>query len=83
MEVLSGVIIPKETTSETLATAIGRIVEAKKISFHDDEYPAEGTGHNKALHIVVKCCDKIVSSLKRWWFGMQYLSFHHSKIFRC
>ncbi|XP_049375476.1 uncharacterized protein LOC125840547 [Solanum verrucosum] len=61
MEVLSGVIIPKETTSETLAATIGRIVEANKISFHDDELPAEGTGHNKALHIAVKCCDKIVT----------------------
>ncbi|XP_049400009.1 uncharacterized protein LOC125864121 [Solanum stenotomum] len=61
MEMLSGVIISKETTSETLAATIGRIVEANKISFHDDELPAEGAGHNKALHIAVKCCDKIVT----------------------
>ncbi|XP_049358814.1 uncharacterized protein LOC125823480 [Solanum verrucosum] len=61
MKVLSGVIILKETTSETLAATIGRIVEANKISFHDNELPAEGAGHNKALHIAVKCCDKIVT----------------------
>ncbi|XP_049405282.1 uncharacterized protein LOC125868753 [Solanum stenotomum] len=61
MEVLSRVIIPKETTSETLAPTIGRIVEANKISFHDDELLAEGAGHNKALQIAVKYCDKIVT----------------------
>ncbi|XP_015169313.1 uncharacterized protein [Solanum tuberosum] len=63
MKVLSGVIISKETTSETLAATIGRIVEANKISFHDDELPAEGVGHNKVLHIAVKCCDKIVTRI--------------------
>ncbi|KAK4734257.1 hypothetical protein R3W88_008518 [Solanum pinnatisectum] len=49
------------TTSETLASTIGRIVEANKISFHDDKLSAEGAGHNKALHIVVKYGDKIVT----------------------
>ncbi|KAK4733590.1 hypothetical protein R3W88_007851 [Solanum pinnatisectum] len=61
MEVLDGVNIPEETTSETLAATIGRIVKANKISFHDDELPAEGVGHNKALHIAVKCYDKVVT----------------------
>ncbi|KAH0759600.1 hypothetical protein KY290_023093 [Solanum tuberosum] len=61
MEVLNSVNIPKETTSETLASTIGRIVEANKISFHDDELPAEGDGHKKVLHITVKCCDKIMT----------------------
>ena len=61
MEVLDGVNIPKDTMSETLASTIGRIVEANKISFHDDEQLAEGVGHNKALHIAVKCCDKVVT----------------------
>lgn len=63
MEVLSGVNIPKETTSETLAVTIGKIVEANKISFYDDELPAEGVGYNKALHIAIKCCDKIVTQV--------------------
>ncbi|XP_055803394.1 uncharacterized protein LOC129872427 [Solanum dulcamara] len=61
MEVLNGVCIPKETTSETLDATIGRVVESNKISFHDNELPTEGIGHNKALHIAVKCRDKIVT----------------------
>jgi hypothetical protein len=31
------------------------------ISFSDDELPPEGTGHNKALHIAVKCREMIVA----------------------
>ena len=54
IEVLSGVTIPKETTSETLGASSGRIVEANKISFHDDQFPAEGFGHNKVIHIAFK-----------------------------
>ncbi|XP_055800430.1 uncharacterized protein LOC129869872 [Solanum dulcamara] len=61
MEVLNGVCIPKETASETLAATIGQVLESNKISFHDNELPTEGTGHNKALHIAVKCRDKIVT----------------------
>ncbi|XP_059274711.1 uncharacterized protein LOC132029481 [Lycium ferocissimum] len=37
------------------------MVEANKISFCDDELPPEGTEHNKALHITVRCGDKFVS----------------------
>lgn len=59
--VLNGVSIPEGTTGETLAAAIGRMVEANNISFHDDELPLEGAGHNKALHITVRCDNKFVS----------------------
>lgn len=58
IEVLSGVIISKETTSETLVLSIGSIVKANKISFHDDELRVEGAGHNKMLHITVKYYNK-------------------------
>ena len=61
MEVLIGVIIPKETKTETLVALIGKIVETNKIYFHDDELSAEGVGHNKALQVAVKYCDKIVT----------------------
>ena len=60
MEVLNGLIVPKEITRESLVALMGRIMESNKISLHDDELLAEGAGHNKTLHIAVKCCDKIV-----------------------
>ncbi|XP_060192679.1 uncharacterized protein LOC132622154 [Lycium barbarum] len=61
VKVLSGVSISNETTSETLAITIGQMVEANKISFRNDKLPPEGTEHNKALHITVRCGDKFVS----------------------
>ena len=60
MEVLCGASIPKKNTSKTLAAAIGRVVEANKVSFHDDELPSEWAAHNKVLHIAVRYHDKIV-----------------------
>lgn len=62
MEVLSGVIIQKDTT-RTLTASIGRIVKPKKISFHKDELSAEGSSHNKVLYIAIKYCDKIVTQV--------------------
>lgn len=51
----------KENTSETLAAMSGTTVESSNISFHKDDFPIERTSHNKALHIVFKCCNKIVT----------------------
>lgn len=60
IEVLCGVIIPKDTTRDTLAATIRRVVEENKVSFHDDELPFEGAAHNKALHIAVRYHEKIM-----------------------
>ncbi|KAM3324357.1 hypothetical protein P3S67_005508 [Capsicum chacoense] len=61
MEVLYGVNIPKETTNKILAASIERVVEANKVSFHDDESSSEKGAHNKALYIVVIYHDKFVN----------------------
>ncbi|OIT38607.1 hypothetical protein A4A49_51672 [Nicotiana attenuata] len=45
MKMLSGASVPSNTSSEALAATIGKM----------------GLGHNKALHITVKCGDKVVS----------------------
>lgn len=50
MELLSGVNIPKETTSEVLDAMIGRIVEDNKILFHDYELPIEGLAQQSTSH---------------------------------
>ncbi|CAL1355514.1 unnamed protein product [Linum trigynum] len=34
---------------------VGAVLTNVKISFNEDEIPAEGTGHTKALHISLKC----------------------------
>ncbi|XP_070013654.1 uncharacterized protein [Nicotiana sylvestris] len=61
VKVLNEAYVPAETTSEHLETMVAQILEARKISFHEDELPPEGLSHNKALHLTVKCRDKIVS----------------------
>ncbi|XP_059314844.1 uncharacterized protein LOC132065452 [Lycium ferocissimum] len=60
MKALDEVQVPTSTTSETLAEIVGYVVRAYRLSFSDDELPREGKTHNKALHITVKCRDKII-----------------------
>ncbi|XP_059277572.1 uncharacterized protein LOC132031625 [Lycium ferocissimum] len=60
MKALDEVQVPAGTTSETLAEIVGYVVRAHRLSFSDDELPREGKSHNKALHITVKCRDKII-----------------------
>ncbi|XP_070018079.1 uncharacterized protein [Nicotiana sylvestris] len=38
-----------------------KIFEVNKITFLDDELPMEGTKHNRALYLTVKCRDSVVS----------------------
>ena len=40
---------------------IGNITIDNYRTFTDDEIPYEGIGHNKALHISVKCKDHIIA----------------------
>ncbi|XP_015077101.1 uncharacterized protein LOC107021042 [Solanum pennellii] len=34
---------------------VNQIFEVNRITFNDDELPLEGSGHNRALHLTVKC----------------------------
>nr|XP_009603846.1 uncharacterized protein LOC104098741 [Nicotiana tomentosiformis] len=63
LKVLSGLSVPSNTTSEALAASNGKMVEANMITFRRDELLVEGSSHNKALHITVKCIDKVVSQV--------------------
>ena len=40
---------------------IHRVIRGHRISFCDDELPAEGRAHNKALHITVICREKVIN----------------------
>ena len=61
VKVLSEAYVPAETTSESFSAMVGQVLEANKVSFHEDELPPEGLGHNRALNITVRCRDKFVS----------------------
>lgn len=63
MKVLSGVSVPSNTTSKALAATIGKMVKANMISFRRDELSGDGLDHNRAMHIIVNCEDKVVSQV--------------------
>ncbi|XP_060178843.1 uncharacterized protein LOC132609024 [Lycium barbarum] len=63
VKVLNEASVPAETSSEKLSAMVGEVLEAHKVSFHDDELPPEGLGHNKALNITVRCREKFISKV--------------------
>ncbi|XP_059310139.1 uncharacterized protein LOC132061316 [Lycium ferocissimum] len=63
VKVLTEAYVPAETSSEKFSAMVGEILEAHRVSFHEDELPPEGLGHNKALNITVRCRDKFISKV--------------------
>ncbi|XP_069145633.1 uncharacterized protein [Solanum lycopersicum] len=61
MKALDDTYVPSGTSSDNVAAMIHRVIQGHHISFCDDELPAEGRAHNKALHITVVCRGKIVN----------------------
>ena len=61
MKALDDTYVPSGTSSDNVAAMIHRVIQGHRISFCDDELPAEGRAHNKALHITVICRGKIVN----------------------
>lgn len=53
--------VPKDISPEDLQNMAGLIMSPNIISFSDDEIPAEGTGHTKALHIAVMTKGMVVA----------------------
>ncbi|XP_070011309.1 uncharacterized protein [Nicotiana sylvestris] len=46
-----------------MANMVGQVLEGHKITFHKDELPFEGLGHNKALYITMKCEDYFITRI--------------------
>nr|XP_016469676.1 PREDICTED: uncharacterized protein LOC107792018 [Nicotiana tabacum] len=44
-----------------MANMVGKVLESHKITFHEDELPANGLSHNKALHITLQYKDKFIA----------------------
>ena len=58
---LKEVKVPQGVTEATLGHIMNLIFIIDQITFSSDEIEEEGGHHTKALFIVVKCNDKIVS----------------------
>nr|XP_027077061.1 uncharacterized protein LOC113700823 [Coffea arabica] len=60
LEVLTKAQIPKDISVDNFSHIVGNVLTSKQITFSDEELPAEGTGHNKALYIAVRCNGKML-----------------------
>ncbi|XP_071924782.1 uncharacterized protein [Coffea arabica] len=60
LEVLTKTRIPKDISVDNFSYIVGNVLTAKQITFSDEELPAEGTGHNKALYVAVRCNGKML-----------------------
>ncbi|XP_070003047.1 uncharacterized protein [Nicotiana sylvestris] len=61
MKIFNEAHVPDKITVNHLEKIAGKIFEANRITFSDDELPMEGTEHNRALYLTVKCEDSVVS----------------------
>ncbi|XP_070056776.1 uncharacterized protein [Nicotiana tomentosiformis] len=55
IKILNKAHVSEKTTINQLEKVANRFFEVNIISFTDDELPEEGAGHNRALHLIVKC----------------------------
>ncbi|XP_015079648.1 uncharacterized protein LOC107023462 [Solanum pennellii] len=53
--ILNEAHISENITVSHLEKMVNQIFEVNRITFTDDELPLEGSGHNRALHLTVKC----------------------------
>ncbi|XP_071939148.1 uncharacterized protein [Coffea arabica] len=60
LEVLTKAQIPRNISVDNFSHVVGNVLFTKQITFSDEELPAEGIGHNKALYVVVRCNGKML-----------------------
>ncbi|XP_070021942.1 uncharacterized protein [Nicotiana sylvestris] len=63
LRVLSEAYVPSNIAGREIPNMVGQVLESHKITFHEDELPPEGLGHNKALHITVQCKDYFITRI--------------------
>ena len=63
MKILNEAHVPDKITVNHLAKIANKIFEVNRVTFSDDEFPVEGTKHNRALYLTMKCEDSIVTQV--------------------
>jgi len=61
MKILNEAHVPDKISVNHLEKIANKIFEVNRVTFSDDEFPVEGTEHNKALYLTVKCEDSVVT----------------------
>ncbi|XP_070015540.1 uncharacterized protein [Nicotiana sylvestris] len=59
--ILNEAHVPDKISVNHLETIANKIFEVNRVAFSDDELPMEGTEHNKALYLTVKCEGSMVT----------------------
>ncbi|XP_070015294.1 uncharacterized protein [Nicotiana sylvestris] len=61
MKILNEAYVPDKLSVNHLEKVAPKIFEANRVTFSDDELPVEGTEHNMALYMTVKCEESVVT----------------------
>jgi len=61
MKILSGAHVEQDISLDKFEGIVSHITAKNYLTFTKDEIPSEDRGHNKALHISVKCMDHFIS----------------------
>jgi len=61
MKILSKAHVDQNISLDKFEGIVGNITTNNYLTFTDDEIPTEGRGHNKALHVSVKCLDHVMA----------------------
>jgi len=61
MKILSGAHVDQEISLDKFEGIVSHITANNYLTFTEEELPSEGRGHNKALHISVKCMNHFIS----------------------
>ncbi|XP_070029962.1 uncharacterized protein [Nicotiana sylvestris] len=63
MKILNEAYVPDKNLVNHLEKIANKIFEVNRVTFSDDEFPVEGTEHNRALYVTVKCEDSVVTQV--------------------
>ena len=63
MKILNEAHVAHDISVEKFGGIINNITMSNYLTFADEEMPVEGRGHNKALHMSIKCMDHIVAKV--------------------
>jgi len=61
MKILSRAQVEQNISLDKFEGIVNNITINDFLTFSDDEIPVEGRGHNKALHVSVKCLDHVIA----------------------
>ena len=63
MKALDDMYVPVSISSDNMDDMSNYVIRGHRISFCDDELPFEVRSHNKAMHITIVCCEKVVNCI--------------------